>query len=301
MTDIASVVDRINRDFLQSPGEQPSRFVLDDTGGISDSDTSAVTDTTLLNPEEEDLIGAGTLLEIESELVLVEAVSGTSPALTLTIRRGLYGTTAAAHADGVDILLADENYVPRHSVFVAVADAVEALWPDLWTVGVEETFADSNPIELPAVSGEIVDMLVLQGVRWRRQGTWEELQDFPLSSTGNAVQVSGVPENASLQIYYKKKTVRPTAEADTLASLNVETGWVKLLVVSAVAQLVSRADLSKATVDFITQALEAEAGGPVGSGADIRNALVQFSEFQLQPLKRQLHSKQHDRLIVEAY
>lgn len=382
MTDIASVVDRIYRDFLSPPGEQPSRFTLDTGGaevalsassssddilidaghGLSNGDqiqftaltggaglstftryyvvssttgtfqlsltsggsavnfttdisaatyveitslsaagTTVWVDTTLLAPEEEDMIAGGTLLEIESELVLVTAVSGTSPNFELTVRRGMYDTTAVVHAADVFVYLTDENYIPRHSVFVAVADAVESLWPDLWTVGVEETFSDSTAIELPAVAGEVLDMLVLSGSQWSRHGTWLEIQDFPLSSTGNAIQVAGVPSNAPLQVYYKKKTVRPTAETDTLASVNVETGWVKLLVVQAVAQLVSRADLSKATVDFITQALEAEAAGPIGSGADIRNALVQYAEFQLQPLKRQLQLKQHDRLIIEAY
>jgi hypothetical protein len=299
MTDVASVIDRIHRDFLSPPGEQPSRFTVD-TGGITSSATSLPVDPALLNPEEEDLIGAGSLIEVGSELMLVEAVTG-DPPTALTVRRAMYGTTAAAHVVDTFIYLTDDNYVPRHSVFTAVADAIESLWPDLWTVGVEETFADRSAIELPATAGEILDMLVLQGSRWGRQGSWDELQDFPLSSTGNAFQAVGVPSNASLQVYYKKKTTRPAAETDTLASLGVETGWVKLLVVQAVAQLVSRADLSKATVDFITQALEAEAGGPVGSGADIRNALVQFAEFQLQPLKRQLQLKQHDRLIIEAY
>lgn len=382
MSDIQSVVDRIYRDFLQPPGEQPSRFTLDTGGaevalsassssddilidaghGLSNgeqiqftaltggagldtftryyvisattgtfqlsltsggsainftTDISAATyvkidslsaagtlvwvDTSLLAPEEEDLIAEGTLLEIESELVLVTAISGTSPNFELTLRRGMYDTTAAAHAADVFVYLADGDYIPRHSVFTAVADAVESLWPDLWTVGVEETFADSQAIELPAVAGEILDMLVQDGARWRREGSWDEFQDFPLSSTGNAVQVAGVPNNSSIQVYYKKKTTRPTTEADLLATLGVESGWVKLLVLQAVAQLVSRADLSKATVDFITQALEAEAGGPIGAGADIRNALVQFAEFQLQPLKRQLQLKQHDRLIIEAY
>lgn len=297
MSTVGDVIDRVQRDYLVPPGEQPARFVLNDTGGISDTDTSAVVDTTLLTAEEEDLVGAGTLLEIDSELILVEAVTGTSPNLTLTIRRGMLGTTTAAHADGTDILIAGDDYIPRFSIFEAVADAIESLWPELWTVGVEETFAAPFPVELPAESGEVLKVLAGSGSRWRFISGWDELQDFPLSETGNAVQLPGI-SNGSIQVYYKTKTVRPTVETDTLASLNVEDGWVKVVVLTAVASLIARTDLSKATAEFITQALEAEGFAP-GEGADIRNALLQLEEFQIQPLKRQLAQQQHNRVHVD--
>lgn len=294
---IASIVDRVQRDFTVPPGEQPVRFVVNDSGGISDSDTSVVVDTGLLHPEEEDLIGVSTLLEIDSELVMVEAVAGDSPDYTLTIRRGMLGTTAAAHADATEILVAGDDYIPRFSIFEAVADAVESLWPDLWTVGVEETFAANFPVELPAVSGEILYVLENVGSRWRHTGGWEELQDFPLSGTGNAVQLNGC--RGPIQVYFKKKTVRPTSEADTLADLGVESGWVKIVVLSAVASLVARMDLTKAITEFITQSLEAEGFNP-GEGADIRNSLLQLRDFELGPLQHQLAQKQHSRLVVDT-
>jgi hypothetical protein len=295
---VEAIIDRVNRDWLVPPGEQPSRFVMNDASGISASDTSVVTVTSLLTPEEEDLIGAGTLIEIDSELILITAVSGTSPNLTLTIRRGMYGTTAAVHADATEILIAGENYIPRYSILTAVADAVEGLWPDLWQVAVEETWGGTEPIELPSQVGEILDMRVNVGNRWARVGSWEELQDFPLSSTGTAIQVAGAG-TSPIQVVYKSKTVRPTLEADTLAALNVDAGWVKVIVPLAVAGLVANRDLNQATIDFITQSLAAEAGGPLGSGTDIRNALLQFADFQMRPLKRQQALRQHDRVVID--
>lgn len=296
---VGAIVERINRDWIMAPGEQPARFVINDTGGIDADDTSVVTSTLLLATEEEDLLAAATQLEIESELVLMLAdPTGTSPNLTLpSIRRGMYGTTATTHADGTEIRIASEDYVPRQAIFDAVADAIEALSPDLWTVGVEETWADIEPIEVPADVLEVLDMRVRSGSRWRRFGSWEELQGFPLSSTGNALQVSGVGMNTEIQVYYKKKPTRPTSEADTLVSLGVETGWVKVIVLAAVAAIIANRDLNQATIDFITQSLEAEAGGPIGSGTDIRNALLQFQDFQTRPLKRQLNLKGFDRVV----
>ena len=296
---VASIVNRINRDFLQAPGEQPSRFVIDDSGGISSSDLTVITDTSLLSPEEEGLIAGGTLIEAGSELILIEDISGSSPAFTLTIRREMYGTDAAAHADGAELVIAGEDHVPRHSIFTACADAIEGLWPDLWTVGVEETWADIEPVELPATVGEVLDLLVLSGGKWLPIGSWTELQDFPLHSTANAIQINGIRPNSEVQVYYKRKPSRPTAEADTLASLGVESGWVKVIVANAVAALVANRDLNAATIDFITQSLETEAGGPIGSGTDIRNALLQFQRIQLDSLKRALPLKGHDRVHVD--
>jgi hypothetical protein len=296
---VEAIIDRIQRDWTSPPGEQPSRFVINDTGGISASDTTLITDTTLLSPEEEGLIAGGTLLEVESELILVEAVSGTSPDFTLTIRRGMYGTTAATHADATEIVIAGEDHVPRAAIFDAVADSIEGLWPDLWTVGVEETWSDTEPVELPATVGEVLDLLARSGSRWVRIGSWDELQNFPLSSTENAIQINGLGSNTEVQVYYKKKPTRPTAEADTLSSLGVESGWVKVIVANAVAALVANRDLNAATIDFITQSLEAEAGGPIGSGTDIRNALLQFQRVQLDSLKRALPLMQHDRVVID--
>jgi len=163
MSDITSVIDRINRDYLNPPGKQPIQFLVNDSGGISSSDTSVVTDTTNLSPEEEDLIVAGRLIEIDSEILRVTAVTGTSPNLTLTVERGKLGTTAAAQSDGADIFLLDENYVSRLSIFNAVADSVEALYPDLWQVGVEETSTSTSPIELPDYAGDVLNVQINSG------------------------------------------------------------------------------------------------------------------------------------------
>jgi hypothetical protein len=376
---VQAVIDRINRDYLQAPGEFPTRLYLQNaigtpitsiTGSSSDDviakaahglsngdkviftaitggtglstyttyyvvgaatntfqvaltaggtaltfadftagtvvELSSVTSTAVqlvvntswLTPEEEDMLAPGAKIDVDLEVMLVEAVSGTSPSFTLTVRRAMDGTTAATHSDGTFTYLITDDYVPRYTIFTAVADAIESCWPDLWQVGVEETWTDTSPVEIPAVVGEIMDMRVASGYQWRRIGSWEELQNFPLSSTGNAVQFNGVTSNAAVHLVYKKKTTRPTLEADTLADLGVEDGWVKVIVVDAVAQIVARTDLNKATQDFITQSLEAEGFAP-GSGADIRNSFLQLKDFSMRSLKRQQDQKLHSRVVID--
>jgi len=70
----------------------PDYDTINDSGGISDSDTSL----TVTNGERH--LVAETIM-IEDEVIYVSAVSTN----TLTIARGYGGSTAAAHADGVAI------------------------------------------------------------------------------------------------------------------------------------------------------------------------------------------------------
>lgn len=289
---VASVIDRTYREYLQAPDEQPSRFRL--AAAMTSGETTLSADFSDLPPEEEDLVASGVILEVDQELIYADSDPDASD--VITVLRGQFGTTAAAHDNGAFVFVAPTY--PRRTVFDAVADSIETLWPDLWTVGVEETFAAVNPIELPSDAGGVLDLLVNVGARWRRLGTWTDLQDFPLSSTGNAVQIFGVPTNAAIQVYYQKKTTRPTLESDLLADLGVEDGWVKAVVVGAVAQLAASIDLDAATVEHITETLKMQ-GFPPGSGRNIRDALLQFADFQLASLKHQVTQKQHARVYVD--
>ena len=124
MTTIADVIERVYRDYLWPPDEQPARFAV----GANDITATATTLpvlTTLLSPEEESLIGPGTLIEVVSavtggELMLIEAVTG-SPATSLTVVRKMFLTAGVAHLENDFIYLAPG--FPRSKVYDAVADA----------------------------------------------------------------------------------------------------------------------------------------------------------------------------------
>lgn len=302
MTTIGQVIDRAYRDYLTPPGEQPSRFLVG-SGGIDDSSAALPVDLALLSPEEQAIIGLGTQIEVVSvstggELMLVEATSGGPPPTSLTVRRNMFDTGAAAHIAGDLAYIAGDDYMPRHSVFVATADAIEALWPDLWTIRVDEVPSGAGPIELADDVKEVVDVRRQSGSRWPQVTAWDEIHDFPLTSTGIALQTYGQATAGMLQVYYKVSPIRPEAEDDLLEDLGVAEGWVKAVVVGAVAQLVANKDIDASTIDFITEALEAE-GFKVGAGTDVRNSLLQFHRFLMTPLKRALHYTQRDRVIHE--
>lgn len=298
MTTIGNVIDRIYRDYLTPPGEQPARFQVG-AGGIDASSTSLPVDVTMLSAELQDLIGVGTLVEGETgEMFLVETVTG-DPPTSLTVRREMYDTDPFALTAGDYLYLAGDDHQPRKAVFDAVADAVTALWPDLYTIDVEDTSGRNGPIELPAAALMVVDVQYQSGGRWLPARTWRELRNFPYVSTERAVQVDEF-DGYRLLVYYRKAAVRPTAESDDLADLFVDESWVAVLMVGAVGQLIANKDLDRATINFITEALEAQ-GFEVGEGADLRNSLLQYQGFLKRPLRARLRLQEEDRIVDRGY
>lgn len=300
MTTIAGVIERCYRDFLLPPDEQPTRFKVD-TGGINTVSTTLPVSATLLSPEEQDAIAVGNLIEVVSattggELMLIEAVTG-SPPTSLTVRRNMYDSGAVAHIATDLIYLAPD--FPRKTVFEAIADNIEALWPQLWTARTEETYTSPGPVELPESCEEILEVRVFDGNRWALTGGWELLTDYPLFTSGKAIQWLAAGSGEPLHVKYRASTIRPTSEADDLADdLNVEEGWVKAIVVGAVAQVLAKEDIDRATVEFITNALQSEGFG-VGAGANLRNSLLQYQEYLLRPLRDGLEARHQTQVVIE--
>lgn len=295
MTSIADIIDRAFRDFLTPPGEQPTRFQVG-SGGIDTSATTLPVNLDMLNVEEKDAIGVGTIVEGETgELFLVEGVTG-DPPTSLTVRRKLYDTDAAALTAGQYLYLAGDDHVARKTVFDGIADAVTALWPDLYQIDVWETTAELGPTEIPEEALTVVAVDYQDGHRWLPVRGWSEQRNFPYLSSGRGIQTRQRYAGASLLVYFRRRATRPTAESDELADLNIEESWAKVVVVGAVAHVVANKDLDRATIDFITEALEAQ-GFQLGSGADIRNSLLQFGDFLKRPLMADLATREDDRVV----
>lgn len=283
---IGALIDRCYREWLTPPSEAPARFVMNNAGDMTATDTSLITETSMLSPEQEDAIGPGTVIEIESELMTVTAVTGTSPDLTLTLdadgsgnRRPALGTTAAAHVDGLPILISPD--FGRQIVFDALGDAIDDLWPRLWKIKTDIISTNTSWVDVDATVEEILETKIQSGSQWATvdPGQIELLVDFPLASSERAVQYGPVvPSGKAAIIKYKAKASRPTTEADTLASLNIESSWEKAITVGVAASFLRRVDIDSATVDYITEALEHE-GFPPGSGESVSNALLRYQDF----------------------
>ena len=150
MAAVSTLVDRIYRDFLNKPDDLSAFSRLE--GAINNSVTSLTYENNLFSAEEENLLGNGALIEIDQELMLV--TSANTSTRTLTVSRGYAGTDAASHADEVNLYV--NPTFPRKSVFDALADNIERLYPSLYNVTTTNVTSNSTFAEVPATTEAVV-------------------------------------------------------------------------------------------------------------------------------------------------
>lgn len=300
MSTFGQLIDRTYREYLRPVEEQEpltqvaNLDLLDDgvTQGLTDTGTTLQYKAGLFTPEEEELIGAGSVLEIGQELVMVEAINTVSR--EITIERGRLGSTAAEHANDTDVILKPKY--PRLNVANAIGDQVIGLYPALYAVKKTTlTTASTNYVEMPAGTTRILQAKINNSST--STAVYEDipltlLTDFTPSSTEAAVQFPSTPASGkSVYVVYASKFTRPTAEANDLNSVcGLEDFHEQIVMVGAVAQLLSELDVDATTQDYITENLE-QRGIPVGSGERLRNALLRYYGVLLDRARREQRSR----------
>lgn len=285
MAAVSTLVDRIYRDYLNKPDDLPAFSRLD--GSIDSSTTSVVYEAGLFSTEEENLLGAGGLIEIDQELMLVTNANNSTR--TLTVARGFKGTTAASHSDNATMTL--NPTFPRKTVFDAVSDNIVRLYPSLYNVTTTSVTSASTYVEVPASTVEILTSYVQNssGELYTSAGI-ELLRDFPPSSTNTAVQFYNTSTGKTVYLVVKRKFVRPTAETDDLATdCLIADEYEQIVMVGAVADVVGATDIDATTQEFITERLAAE-NYPVGSGERLRNALLRLRSLLIDEARGNLRS-----------
>ena len=285
MAAVSTLVDRIYRDFLNKPDDLAAFSRLD--GAITDSDTSLTYEDGLFSVEEENLLEAGALVEIDQELMLVTDANPSTR--VLTVSRGYAGTTAAAHSDKDNIFL--NPTFPRKSVFDAVADNIVRLYPSLYNVTTTNVTSTSTYAEVPASTVEVLTSYVqnASGEQYTSAGI-ELLRDFPPSTTNTAVQFYNTSNGKTVHLVIKRKFVRPTSETVDLATdCLISDEYEQIVMVGAVADIVGATDIDATTQEFITEKLAAE-NYPVGSGERLRNALLRLRSLLIDEARGNLRS-----------
>ena len=285
MAAVSTLVDRIYRDFLNKPDDLAAFSRLD--GAITDSATSLTYEDGLFSVEEENLLEAGALVEIDQELMLV--TDANSSTRVLTVSRGYAGTTAAAHSDKDNIFL--NPTFPRKSVFDAVADNIVRLYPSLYNVTTTNVTSTSTYAEVPASTVEVLTSYVqnASGEQYTSAGI-ELLRDFPPSTTNTAVQFYNTSNGKTVHLVIKRKFVRPTSETVDLATdCLISDEYEQIVMVGAVADIVGATDIDATTQEFITEKLAAE-NYPVGSGERLRNALLRLRSLLIDEARGNLRS-----------
>ena len=129
-TTIGGIVDRVFREYLEPMDYLNSYTVVADGAGFSDSATTITFNGDLLSQEEEDAMDAGAIIECEQELMRCTSLDTVNNQVTVV--RGVQGTTAAEHLAGKVIKISPT--FTRKSIFDAICDQVENLYPTLFAV-----------------------------------------------------------------------------------------------------------------------------------------------------------------------
>lgn len=279
------VIDRLYRDYLYPPDEQPVQTTLATT--ITISGTTVVLTDNILTQEEEDSIGVGTIFEIGQELFRVTALA-VWPTCTVATRGTVGGTAAAIHTAGDRVIIRPKY--PRAGVYEAVCDAIEYLNGELFSTVTSDTFTTTESlIEVPATVQAILGFMYraydsASSTTRYVPGAVELITGMPttVSTTGKAIQIHTGAITRTGYYIYKSGFARPTDETYDLTddAPNFETKWVPLVLLGALIDLLAGADLGARTVEYITDALESE-GFPPGTGEAIDRALVRIYEYRL--------------------
>ena len=318
-SNIGGLVDRVFREYLEPADDLNSYTAL--ASGINASVTTVSFNSNLLTQEEEDVLDAGTLIEINHELMYCTDIDTVNNSVTVV--RGARGTTAATHTAGDLIKIAPA--FTRKAVFDAVCDQIKNLYPTLYAVETVESTSGTGytllgSYDSPGTNNYLVTPIkaISQYTDWSAgsdqtgltfKGVAVELIDLPnpftyTDSTGtqrtityttgpsvvHALQFSGIASGHTVYVTFKKKFIDPTAEDNTLANIGLENEYEPIIMAGAAAQMLSGRDIPSATADYITDQLST-ATYPVGSSSNIRNGLLSYQATLIEQAKKDLKAR----------
>ena len=337
-TTIGDLVDRTFREYLEPMDDIVSYTTLSNSDLLDDGVTVGLTDTAtevtfngdLLSVEEEDALDAGTIIEIGQELMICRDLNAVTN--TVTVTRGVRGTTAAEHAQGSIIKIAPP--FPRKNVFDAVVDQIKNLFPTLFAVETVNVTSGSGYVLLgsydaPGTNNYLVSVLkaisqytdfssgsdqtgvIFQPVSVQMiqlpnpftytdsDGTERTITYDTGPNQVNALQFYSIDQGHTCYITFKKKFVEPTAESDTLTSIGLESEYEPIVMAGVAAQLMSGRDIPTATADYISDQL-ATSNFPVDSATRIRNSLLAYQRALIQQARKDLRARYPEPVSINS-
>ena len=327
-TTIRDLVDRTFREYLEPADELTSYTSVAST--LSSSATTLSFDADLLTQEEEDVMDAGTILEIDQELLYCTGLDTVNNVVTVV--RGVRGTTADSHDVGAIVKIAPS--FTRLAVFEAVKDQINNLFPTLFAVETKELSSSTGYTligshDAPGDGNYLVSILsaISQYTDFASGSDSTGVSFLPVTcslvelpnpftftdadgvsrtityTTGpnvvHAVQFSGIAQGQTAFVTFKKKFIEPTAESNTLASIGLEPEYEPIIMAGVAAQLMAGKDIPSATTQYITEQM-AVSGYPVGSSNSIRNSLLQYQQLLINRARKYLRAKYPESVSVDG-
>ena len=330
-TDIAGLIDRVFREYLEPMDDLNSyTAIAAGAGTLSASATTVTFNGDLLTQEEKDAMDAGTIIECEQELMYCTDLDTVNNQVTVV--RGALGTTAATHAEGKVIKISP--VFTRKAVFDAVVDQINNLFPTLFAVDTQSITTGTGytligDYSSPGTHNYIVSILgaISQYTDFSAGSDTTGVNFSPVTcslvelpnpftytdsngvsrtmtySTGpsqvHAIQFSGIASGHTAYVTFKKKFIEPTAESDTLATIGLEDEYEPIIMAGVAAQLIAGRDIPAATTDYISDQL-AVSNYPVGSTNSVRNSLLQYQQLLLNQARKYLRAKYPESVSVDG-
>jgi len=281
MSTASALLDRVNRQLLSGTIEERNKLAT----------TVDSTNTSFVMTYDLGGLRAGTVFEIDSELVYVwEATSGSK---TLTVERGYGGTTAAAHSSGAIVTL--NPRFPKAQMLEALNQDIDDMSSPLnGLFRVVSTDVDYNgadrQIDLTGATS-IIDLLdvrlryldsdypVIRKVRLQRD---LPTSDFP---SGFAIVFDESVMAGTLRVRYKAPFSRVSAVGDSLQSVaNVSITMEDILELGVMYRMLSTREVKR---NFI------ESQGDTRRSDEVPPGAMRDSFSNILRLRR-------DRIIAEA-
>jgi hypothetical protein len=261
MSTASALLDRVNRQLLSGTIEERNKLATT----VSSSDTSFVMTYDLSG------LRAGTVFEVDSELVYVwEATSGNK---TLTVERGYMGTTAVAHTSGALVTL--NPRFPKAQMLEALNQDIDDLSSPLnGLYRIVSVDVDYNGSDRQTNLTGATSVLDLIDVRLRYLDSdypvirMTRLQrDLPTAdfASGYAIVFDESVMAGSLRVRYKAPFTRVSAIGDSLQSVaNVPTTMEDILELGVMSRMLSVREVKR---NFIESQGDTRRSDEVGAGA----------------------------------
>lgn len=167
------------------------------------------------------------LIEVDSELMLVEAQDGNNVKL-YPFGRGQEGTTAVAHA--INAKVTNDPVFPTESIFKAIQEAILEISPDLFQVKKYEFPWNTTHVSygLPADVDRVLQVSYDTPGPWKmwpKLSRWSYNSDASVAdfTNGKSIEVyDGLIPGFNVQVTYAAPYTVPTTTSDTFASLGVQ-------------------------------------------------------------------------------
>jgi len=244
-------------------------------------------------------VSRGTI-EIGDELVWVDSVSQQLSSLQVPpYGRGFRGTTAAAHAAGTRVI--SSPMFPRARVKQALNDAITAVYPDLFGVGVTEFAWNPSRNTYPLDNGAL-DVLSVTHSTVGPSKEWLPARRYRLDrnadpdefSSGSSISVyERITPGRTVRVLYTKQPSRLSA-GQSFANTGLPASCEDVIRLGAQFRLVPMVDIphlsgASAEADFAAQQR------PVGSAATLGRYLLQVYQVRLGEESRRLRNLFNER------